>query len=190
MAIPIGPTAPIGKKPAWPLLLVAGLSFVPVFGLFFGAAAVTWALISNRPRAKLSLLIAATGALLNLAVPFFVVLRMQHGETFARVEAQQTREDLTKLVSALQDYHGRAGRYPPSLQILVGIPVPTRLINIYDHAPGLLRIPRFYEYHLSADGESYDLFSVGPDGVPHTADDIRPQLPDSLRDRAGYRPTP
>jgi hypothetical protein len=148
---------------------VAGLAFVPVLGLFFGAGAVTWALISDRPRAKLSLVIAATGALLNVAVPMFVVLTMQHGEAFARVEAQQTREDLTKLVFALQDYRGRAGRY---------------------HAPGLLRVPRFYEYHLSADGESYDLFSVGPDGVPHTADDIRPDLPDSLRGRAGYRPTP
>ena len=178
----------IGNKAAWPLLLLAGLSFVPGFGLFFAAAAVTWALISDRPRAKLSLVIAATGALLNLAGSCFVVLTMQHGEAFARIEAQQTREDLTKLVLALEDYHGRTGRYPPSLQVLVGTPIPTRLINIYDQAPGLLRIPRVYEYHLSADGESYDLFSVGPDAVPRTADDIRPQVPDSLADRAGYRP--
>ena len=186
----MGTASPIGKKPAWPLLLVAGLSFVPGLGLFFAAAAVTWALISDRPRAKLGLAIAATGALLNLAGSFFVVLTMQHGEAFARIEAQQTREDLSKLVVALEDYYGRAGRYPPNLRVLVGTPIPTRLINIYDQAPGLFRIPRVYEYHLSADGESYDLFSVGPDAVPHTADDIRPELLDSLRERAGYRPTP
>jgi hypothetical protein len=190
LASPLGATPPPGKKRAWPLLLLAGLSFVPGLGLFFGAAAVTWALISDRPRAKLSVVIAGTGTLLNLVVPLLFMLTMQHGEPFTRAEAEQTRRDLAKLVVELEHYHDRTGRYPPSLQVLVGIPVPTRLINIYDHTPGLFGMPRVYEYHPSAEGSDYDLFSAGPDGVPHTADDIRPELTDSLRQRAGYRPAP
>ena len=30
-------------KRSWPLLLLAGCSIIPGFGIFFGAAAVTWA---------------------------------------------------------------------------------------------------------------------------------------------------
>ncbi len=44
-----------------------------------------------------------------------------------------------------------------------------------------------YDYRRSADGGSYDLFSVGADGIPGTADDLRPALPDSVLAHSGYR---
>jgi hypothetical protein len=179
---------PANAKRAWPLLLVAGCSFIPGFGLFFGAAAVTWGLVGNRPRAKLGVAIGAAGALLNLAIPMLILAKIQHEGALAQVAVEQTRRDLVELVSQLESYRGRTGRYPPSLQTLVGTPIPLRLVNIYDHSQGLFHLPRVYEYHVAPDRETYDLFSAGPDGVPHTPDDIRPQLPDSVR--AGYQPVP
>ncbi len=179
---------PANAKRAWPLLLVAGCSFIPGFGLFFGAAAVTWGLLGDRPRAKLSVAIGAAGALLHLAIPMLILVKMQHGGALAQVEAEQTRRDLVELVSELESYRGRNGHYPSNLPTLVGTPIPLRLVNIYDHSQGLFHLPRAYEYQVAPDQESYDLFSAGPDAVPHTPDDIRPQLPDSVR--AGYRPAP
>jgi hypothetical protein len=176
-------------KPAWPLLLVAVLAFIPFIGVLFGAIAVTWALVTDRPRARLSLVIGGTGAVLNLAIPVVIALRAPHDQALDRVLAEQARDDLSKLVLELERYHSQTGHYPPNLQALVlgAIPIPPRFINIYDRTQGAFRL-RVYEYHLSADGTTYDLYSVGPDGQAHTSDDIRPVVPDSLRESAGYRP--
>ena len=178
-----------GKKRAWPLLLAASLSFVPGFGVFFAAAAVTWALVADRPRTTLSLVIGATGGLLNLVTGILLILKLQHGGVLAQAEMLATRRDLTEIVVALEDYHTRQGRYPPDLRILVGVPIPTRLLNIFDRTQSLIST-RLYVYHLSDEGSSYDLFAAGADGVPHTADDIRPALTDSLTLYSGYRPAP
>src|SRR2546426_8925333 len=57
--------APSAKR-SWPLLVLGACAFVPGFGIFFGAAAVTWGLVSDRPRAKWGVLLGGAGALLNL----------------------------------------------------------------------------------------------------------------------------
>lgn len=179
---------------AWPLLLVAACSFIPGFGLIFGAIAVPWGMVSVRPRARLGVLIGAAGALLNVAGAFALVVLTEDTKTFTQTQAMQTARDLKTLVMALEDYHAKNGHYPPSLQALVSVPVPgvgvvvpTHFINIYDHMKGLF-LPRTYRYEVAADGQSYDLFSAGPDGIPHTQDDLRPQLTDSIRAHSGYRP--
>ena len=87
--------------------------------------------------------------------------------------------DLTRLVVELEAYHGRIGRYPTSLQELVGWPIPKRAININDFSAGLLR-QRPYQYHPARDGQTYRLFAVGPDGKPETSDDIYPSPSDTI----------
>ena len=82
---------------------------------------------------------------------------------------------------------GEPSRQPSGWPLLM---VAALSFNICDHSQGLLRLPRLYEYHVSSDGSSYDLFAVGPDGVPHTAADVRPDLPDSASRHSGYRPAP
>lgn len=181
---------PPRQPSGWPLLMVAALSFVPGFGLMFAAGAVTWGLVSRRRHARLAIGVAAAGTLLNVAAALVLMRYAEQQETFKRVEVAETRTDLNRLVLELEHYRARAGRYPPNLQLLIGIPIPTHLINIYDHSQGMLRLPRLYEYHVSSDGSTYDLFAVGPDGVPHTADDVRPDFPDSASRHSGYRPAP
>jgi hypothetical protein len=183
--------ASANRKHAWPLLLVAGLAFVPVLGFLFGSAAVTWALVSDRPRRTLSLILGGTGAALNLAVPILMVVVSPQGRLLVqRAEIDQTRQDLTTVVTELERYHTRTGQYPPTLRVLVGYPIPSRLINIHDHSQSILRWNRTYAYLVSDDGTTYDVFAVGPDGIPYTADDIRPEIPDSLRQTVGYRAGP
>src|SRR2546425_9913074 len=57
--------APSAKR-SWPLLGLGACPFVPGFGIFFGAAAVTWALLSARPRAQWGGLLGGEGALLHV----------------------------------------------------------------------------------------------------------------------------
>jgi hypothetical protein len=162
-------------------------SFVPGFGFFLGAAAVTWGLLSNRPRARLAIALGGSGALLHLLLIAIIGWRMRDSPAMTQVQVAGAVSDLNAIVLALDDYHAKHERYPPTLLDLIGRPIPVRFINIYDQVAGFLE-QRPYEYRLRPDGLSFDLFSVGRDGVPETEDDLRPSLPDSILRRAGYRP--
>lgn len=173
---------------AWPLFTVAGLSFVPVLGVLFGAIGLTWGLLSNRRRAITAALIAGTGALLNLAGLLALGFREAREQgLYTQAEVTAARNDLGALVRALEKYREEQGAYPPSLVALQQRPAILRTINIYDQTAGLLK-PRVYRYELAPGGESYDLYSLGADGQAGTPDDIRPVLPDSVAARSGYRP--
>jgi hypothetical protein len=186
---PAGPPERESRKKSWPLFTVAGLSFLPIFGMLFGAAGLTWGLLSSRPRAIRAAFISAGGALLNLIGLFGLAFYMG-GRTdglFDQARTVAAQQDLLRLVLELEEYRGEHDEYPPSLSALQKRPAMLRTINIYDQTAGVLT-PRVYAYDLSRDGRSYDLFSRGPDGEAGTPDDIRPALPDSLAARAGYRP--
>jgi hypothetical protein len=170
------------------LLALGAGAFVPGFGILFGAAAVTWGLVSDRPRAKWGVILGGAGALVNLVGGAVLVGRLEHTPVVERSRIEMTRRDLGTVVEELERYHERTGRYPATLQQLVGQPIPLHLLNIYDQTAGFFVFPRVYEYHVAGDGNSYDLFALGPDGKPSTADDVRPALPDSVLRGTGYRP--
>lgn len=146
-----------GPKRAWPLFLLAGAAFLPGFGVLFGAAAVTWALVSDRPRALVAAGLGAAGALLNLMAGALLVWHAGKNPAFASAGAANARHDLSRLAGAIEDYAGVFSR------------------------------PREYHYDLAPDGRTYTLFAVGVDGRPGTADDLFPDLPDSVARHSGYR---
>jgi hypothetical protein len=171
------------------LLVLAVLSFIPGLGVLFGSAAVTWGLLSTRPRARLAVGIAAAGVLLQFVVfVAFLVSSSRNRPLLDQALGEVTRQDLLKLVRALESYHQRESFYPASLPALQSRHLFARPVNIFDQSAGLSLRFRPFQYRLAEDGSGYDLFAVGPDGEPHTADDIRPALPDSLRRHSGYRP--
>ena len=151
--------------------------------------ALTWALLTDRPRAKVAGILAGAGALLNLAGVAAMVLLGRNTETMRVAREATIRENLVQLVLALEQEHAASGAYPETLQQLVGFPLPRRLLNIHDQSADLFT-RRIFEYRVAADGGTYDLFSSGADGRPGTADDLRPTLADSLRESSGYRPGP
>lgn len=174
-------------KRAWPLFLLAGASFIPAFGVFFGAAAVTWALVSDRPRALVAAGLGATGALLNILASGLLVWRLGSNPVYAASRAIRARRDITKLVVALETYRREQGQYPARLDAFTQLPYSLRLVNIQDFSAGVFSRPRVYHYDLAPDGRSYTLFAVGADGRPGTADDVFPDVPGSLTGRSGYR---
>jgi len=174
-------------KRAWPLFLVAGASFIPGIGVILGAAAVTWALISDRPRALVAAGLGAAGALLNMLGAGVLAWRLGSNPIYAEAGAARARRDLAKVVVALETYQQEQGRYPSSLEAFTQLPYSLRLVNIQDFSAGVFSRPREYHYDLAPDGRSYTLFAVGPDGRAGTADDLFPDLSDSLARRSGYR---
>lgn len=183
------PTATPNPKPSWPLFALAALGFVPFAGILFGAIGLSWGLVSSRRRAMLAAMIAGGGALLNI-VAVMVIGLSNIGSVggLGTVRRQMAEREMLGLVVALEKYHDKEQAYPQALDELPGHTGVFRLVGLMDQSAGPLHQTREYTYRLSADGDSYDLFAVGPDGVMGTADDIRPALPDSIKTHSGFRP--
>src|SRR5207249_9683930 len=101
--------APSAKR-SWPLLVLGACAFVPGFGIFFGAAAVTWGLVSDRPRAKLGVILGGAGALLNLVGGAMLLRRFAPTHVVERSRIALTRRVLGGVVLGLERYRARAGR--------------------------------------------------------------------------------
>jgi hypothetical protein len=171
------------------LFVLAVLSFTPMLGFFVGAVGVSWALMSSRRHALRAAAIAGTGALLNLVgMVLFGAFALKGNPATEAALAQAARDDLLELVTAIDEHRAEAGAYPPTLQVLQRQLMPLKIVNIYDQSAGVFTWPRAYHYVVAPDETSFDLFAVGPDGQAGTPDDIRPELPDSVRPRSGYKP--
>ncbi|MEO8295838.1 MAG: DUF1772 domain-containing protein [Gemmatimonadota bacterium] len=174
-------------KASWPLMFLALTSLIPFLGFFSGSVAVTWGLLSDRPRARAAVLVGGAGALLNIIGLLVFTFLMEDSAEMRKRRVATASRDLTRVVVELDSFHHREGKYPDTLLELIGQPIPHLLINISDGSGGVFK-QRFFEYRPSRDRQSFDIFSSGPDGVPHTGDDLRPTIPDSLQEHTGYRP--
>jgi hypothetical protein len=177
-----------GTKRSWPLVVLAAGAFIPVLGFFLAAAAVTWGLVSSRPRALLAAAIGGAGGLLNLVGGVLYIWQVQGDPVYTATTAAISGRDLVRLVGAIEEYRVANGRYPGELAVFTRFPLSLKLVNIQDNSVGAFRMPRSYQYQPASDGRSYTLFAVGPDGKPGTGDDVFPLLPDSVARRSGYRP--
>jgi len=182
------PAVGIPRKKSWPLFLLAGLAFIPMLGVVFGLIATCWGLLTDRPRAILAAGVGAAGVLLNFAACFGLgYWTIAHDGRPGGIRSQLAQTDLQALVVSLEDFHQRTGHYPERL-VDLRVPFSVRPLPIWDKTVGLFNQTRPYQYFLARDGASYQLFAVGPDGLPGTADDLLPRLSDSLTTHSGYRP--
>jgi hypothetical protein len=179
---------PQPRKRSWPLVALGATAFVPGLGLFLGAAAVTWGLLSDRPRARLAIWLGASGAFLQLVAGVGFTWWMSRSPEARHVQTVGVTRDLQRLVMELDAYRAKTGHYPATLLELVPRPIPIRVVPIYDQLAGPFS-QQLYQYRPAADRRSFDLFSAGLDRTPGTADDIRPELPDSVLRVTGYRPS-
>ena len=172
---------------SWPLFLVAAGAFLPGIGLLFAAVGLTWALISDRPRALRAAVLAVAGGLLNLVGVGVILWRMQSKPGYAMGMRMAAQQDLLNVVQALEAHRKKWRAYPERLSLL-NSGLSLRPVNLNDVSVGFPAFPREYIYLRSPDGRTYDLYGVGADRQAGTPDDVRPELPDSLKRRSGFRP--
>lgn len=171
------------KRPSWPLLVLAGLSLIPFLGFFIAAVAITWALVTSRPRAKTAIILASVGALLTVAESVLLMVVMKDRVNMSDVWAAGARQDMERIAVELERYRGANGRYPDDLGAIQG--GRNLLLNISDQTSGFMS-QKSYQYRPTDVG-TYDLFGVGADKLPDTKDDVR-VLNDTLQATTGYRP--
>jgi uncharacterized RDD family membrane protein YckC len=182
-------STPSGER-TWPLFVVAACAFIPGLGFLFASIGLTWGLVSDRPRAMLAAVLAGVGGVLNLAGAALFFWQMQGDPKSVAVRSSSAKRDLARVVAALENYRGAHGQYPQSLVVFTQLPLSLKLVNVSDLSTSGFSVPRLYTYRRSDDGRWYDVYGVGQDGRPGTVDDVRPELPDSVARRSGYRPLP
>jgi hypothetical protein len=184
------PPIPPPAKPSVGCLAytIGGASFIPLIGVFFGLIAIVWGIVR---RVRSLIMLGACGILFTIVIysALFYFGFHQRGGVYDKMRAQMAATMLNSAVKEIEYYKLQHGHYPASLQDL-DTKDPKKLPTIFDPtAMERKGADKYFYYELDASGTSYFLRSVGPDGIPFTADDILPSIPEEERSHTGLKLT-
>jgi len=158
-----------------PAFVIAGMSFIPLIGVVFGLIAVAWAIFSRKQGRRKLALIGASGICCTFVLYGGLIYFgfVQRGGIYDNLRGQLAQSNLDSLVPVIEFYKLQHGIYPESLNelrdswpkgsaLFIGDPTQRRLDAVF--------------YYERVGSDHYYLRSVGPDGVPFTADDIVPRF--------------
>ena len=154
------------------LIILSGLSFIPLIGVFFGCLSIIIS-IFNFKRFKLLFILGCSGILLTVILyssVYYIGFKQRGGVAdYSRVEMD--KDFLKYIKQSLIKYKSLHGYYPNSLNEFknLGLPIKDPIYNIIRGYKG----DSLFYYQVKAD--TFQLFSVGLDGVPFTKDDIYPR---------------
>lgn len=157
-----------GKKPRPPYWL-GFFCLIPIIGLFAGL------IISYRGLYKYRnwqfTMIGVIGFILNAAICYWPVYNLEYGKAAGIQFAKTSQKRVDNIARQVEIYKKLNGVYPDSLQQL-------RTLNSYLDLVDPLQARRLKDVNMffiyQKIGDRYTLYSVGIDGIPHTADDIYP----------------
>jgi hypothetical protein len=146
---------------------------LPLIGALIGITLIWMGVF--RYKSKRLIAIGIAGVMLTVFVYYFLFYDMRHGANTAREYAKISQKQIDSLANIIEYYKVKKGVYPDSLEQIREI---DEIVGIND--PLLIRrldkeLNSNYSYEKT--GDKYVLFSVGIDGVAHTADDIYPIAP-------------
>lgn len=158
--------------------VVGGLSFIPLIGVLFGVVAILWGLLTSKAGGKTLALIGAAGIVFTIAVysALFYFGFMYRGGIYDDLRARQAQGLVTELVRVIEFYKVQHGHYPESLETLRGSVPSESPVFIFDPMDVNLSGPSRQFHYQVVDADHYYLLGVGWDGVPFTADDVRPKV--------------
>jgi hypothetical protein len=110
----------------------------------------------------------------------FIVHKVTNSHWLKNQNVSAAQRDLNRLVTKLEFYKFLHGDYPDSLRAL---PIEDYLLC---EDPTQRMFGKYYIYPYRHLGDHYTLYSVGPDHVPHTSDDIFPVIADTGRIHYGW----
>ena len=158
-------------------LILGIVSFIPLVGVLLGILATILGAVALSSIEKQSVGgkgLATTGIVLGiLGICFTIVVYGSifyfgfgsHSGPWDSVKKQMSQQILMQDSGMLELYKKKTGRYPQSLE-----EARKAGFQVFGSDHSL----KPFHYTVSADGQSYELSSLGPDGVFGTADDIVP----------------
>jgi hypothetical protein len=177
------PQKPLGCLP----YAIGGASFIPLVGVLFGLVAIVWG-VARRTWQLIVLGVCGILFTVSFYSALFYFGMFYRGGVYDKLRAQLAVTMLNDAVKEIEFYKLQHGRYPATLSELdpkdkMQFP-KTFDPTIIDFSR---KRDRHFFYQLDPSGSFYFLRSVGPDGVPFTADDIVPTIPEDERAKTGLR---
>jgi len=158
---------------------IGGASFIPLLGVPLGLVAIIWGVMTKKKGRRALIFLGACGILFTILAygSLFYFGFIQRGGFYDGLRTQLAQTTLQGVVKEIEFFKLQQGEYPARLEQL--LPNTTNsIMSIYDPTQvhfGSTNRPVFF-YELQPDRQHYYLFSVGPDQIPFTADDIMPQF--------------
>ncbi len=171
------------------------LSIIPVIGIPFGISALLWGISDWKIGGKKAVTVAILGFLSSLLFGWYVysmVDTVLTSASYIETKTEVTKASLAYVMRYIEYYKLGHGHYPNSLDELREIDFKFAERAFIDGFTTPWIIPRLsggqqFFYEVQEDGNSYDLFSAGPDKIYHTQDDIYPVVLDEYRHILGLR---
>ena len=116
---------------------------------------------------------------LGVLLPLDYMMRKSGGNPLILTHDGRTRQTLGVLRTKLECFHRDCGRYPTEGEGLWAMVLNPGVTNW--HGPYLTKVPPDlwrHRYNYGCTNDTVTLGSAGPDGVPHTDDDIAAPPPD------------
>ena len=184
-------TEPSAKKGLdWWHYLIGVSCLVPVLGLLSSFISFILGIVKFKQGGWILILFCFLGLGSTLGSGYYFYYNVYSAKTGLMADAriQVTRQGLTQLVHDIEAYKLAHGQYPKAL---ADLPQQAR-VHAYDPETmsGDIKAMQLYMYDVMPDGQTYYVFSRGPDGEAFTADDLFPQLDADELSRFGYRQRP
>ncbi len=171
-------------------------SFLPIIGIPFGISAILWGFsdwkIGGRKVVTISFLGLLSTFFLGCLI-YSTVIRAISSPAMTATKTSYTKISLAFIIRYIEYYKLGHGYYPNTLDDLKEKDITFNEPAFIDLFTSPLLSPtggpseQQYFYEVHDDGNSYELFSVGPDKIPHTQDDIYPVVLDDYRSILGLR---
>jgi len=159
---------------------VGGLSFIPLVGVLFGAAAIAWGLLTKRRGGKALVLmgLAGIGLTVTLYGGLFYFGFVQRGGMYDGLRAKLAQSNLDSLVPTVEFYKLSHGEHPESLEASrSSLPKGSfAALNVSD--PRMISSGEDGQsfYYKRVDPNHYYLRGLAPDGKPFSPGALVPQV--------------
>lgn len=168
---------PLGAFP----FVLAGLSFIPLVGVFFGLISIGWGIVTHRAGGGKLALIGAGGIGFSVLVygGLFYFGFEQRGGLYDHLRTTLAQTNLNSLVKSIEYYRITNGEYPDTLdELKQSLPKDSiEAAFLIDPRLTVIKGGTQYFYYKKADANHYYLRGVGSDGGPFSPGALVPQVP-------------
>ena len=146
------------------------LGLIPLIGAFVGFHFILLGLITYRDRKLVFIGLASIAWTVFLYASLYYV--SNYGKIGRDLNTQEAQMNLNGLLSDIEFYNLQNGHYPEDLRQVEN---NNKLVSIWDPFSAKQFGDRKM-FNYQRDDKHYSLFSVGPDMIPNTEDDIYPSV--------------
>jgi hypothetical protein len=164
--------------------LLAGISFIPLIGIFTGIICIVIAVVGGKSNSKLLGILGFAGIMLSVVLYGSIFYSMFKDDGIAKRFEPHAISTMTSLVRHIEYYKLQNGAYPESMEAIRKNLKEGEMVFTFD-VSGPINIgeqQRDFYYEVINSGDNYLLFGVGSDSIPFTEDDIFPLI-DSEKDK-------